>query len=152
MVGMEEGVLPHMRAFDEFGGIDEERRLAYVGITRAEDLLYLSRAYRRFAFGAQASNPASRFLADIPARLTRPWNSAGPRSYFEAAAAPSLSDEFRPAEASWNAGDRVLHAKFGPGTVVGVQKRGSDVELSVAFDQAGLKRLLQSMAPLKAAT
>jgi len=150
MVGMEEGILPHARAFDELGGIEEERRLAYVGITRAGDLLYLSRAFRRFTFGSQASNPASRFLADLPASLTRPWNSAGPRSYLEAALAPR-SDEFRPLDASWSAGDRVVHAKFGAGTIVGVQKRGGDVELSVAFDSAGLKRLLQSMAPLQAA-
>lgn len=150
MIGMEEGVLPHMRSFEDPKGMEEERRLAYVGMTRAEDQLYLTRAFRRMAFGATQSNPASRFLSEIPGSLTRPWSSTGSRSYLDAVSAEPL-EEFRPMEANWQAGDRVTHAKFGDGTVVSVQKRGEDVELSVAFDAGGFKRLLQSMAPLSAA-
>src|SRR4029079_5273224 len=111
LVGLEEGVLPHIRSFDDPAQMQEERRLAYVGITRAMDLLYLSRSYRRFSFGGHAANPPSRFLADVPKNVTRPYGST-PRSYFEAASAAPL-EELPPAQdALWNAGDRVSHPKF----------------------------------------
>ncbi len=148
MVGMEEGVLPHIRSFDDPRQMEEERRLAYVGITRAMDRLYLSRAYRRFAHGNASMNPPSRFLAEIPTKYLAPFDAGGPKSYVETASKPN--DDFRPAEANWNAGDRVSHPKFGVGVVVAVQKRPDDIELSVAFEGAGLKRLLQSFAPLSA--
>ncbi len=150
LVGMEEGVLPHIRSFDDPRQMEEERRLAYVGITRAKDALYLSRAYRRYLMGGQSSNPASRFLADIPRHLLRTHGSAGPRSYNEAVVAPPR-EEFRPANAAWDAGDRVRHPKFGVGTVVSTQTNGNDIEIVVAFEGAGIKRLLQSFAPLKSA-
>jgi DNA helicase-2/ATP-dependent DNA helicase PcrA len=130
--------------------MEEERRLAYVGITRAMDSLYLTRSYRRFAYGQPSVNPASRFLAEIPSRFLAPFDSGGPRSYVEAASAPPR-EEFRPPDAQWNAGDRVIHPKFGAGTVVAVQQRPDDIELSVAFENAGVKRLLQSFAPLSPA-
>jgi DNA helicase-2/ATP-dependent DNA helicase PcrA len=151
MVGMEEGVLPHIRSFDDPRQMEEERRLAYVGITRAMDSLYLTRAYRRFSFGIQAANPPSRFLADIPREVTRGLGSA--RSYAEAAAAPSRSEqeEGPAADSLWDPGDRVQHAKFGVGTVISSQQNGSDVELVVAFETAGTRRLLQSYAHLVAA-
>jgi DNA helicase-2/ATP-dependent DNA helicase PcrA len=151
MVGMEEGILPHIRSFDDPRQMEEERRLAYVGITRAKDALYLTRAYRRFTHGASAVNPPSRFLGDIPGSLVRPFGASGPRTYVEAVMTAPPREEFRPPEANWTAGDRVLHAKFGPGTVVSVQKHREDIEISVAFDGAGVKRLLQSFAPLTAA-
>lgn len=151
LVGMEEGVLPHIRSFDDPRQMEEERRLAYVGITRAKDALYLSRAYRRFSYGASASNPASRFLADIPKNAQRPFGAASPRTFVEAATAPPR-EEFHPAAAKWNAGDRVSHPKFGTGMVVSTQANGNDVEIVVAFEGAGVKRLLQSFAPLSPAT
>ncbi|OAI41537.1 hypothetical protein AYO38_00445 [bacterium SCGC AG-212-C10] len=147
MVGLEEGVLPHIRSFDDPKQMEEERRLAYVGITRAKDHLYLSRSYRRFMMGGSSNNPPSRFLADIPKHLTKPFGS-GPRSYIEAVTAPAAT-EFRPETAAWKASDRVQHPKFGVGTVVAVAERKGDVELTVAFDApVGLKKLLQSFAPL----
>ncbi|MEP6870563.1 MAG: UvrD-helicase domain-containing protein [Anaerolineaceae bacterium] len=146
--GMEEGILPHFRAFDDPRQMEEERRLAYVGITRAMDLLYLSRAYRRFVFGNQSANPASRFLGDIPKLLTRPYGST-PRSYMEAASAePEMEIGGNADGALWIAGDRVSHPKFGPGTVVSSQPNGGDVELVVTFESAGVRRLLQSYAKL----
>ena len=157
MAGMEEGVLPHIRSFDDPRQMEEERRLAYVGITRAEDLLYLTRSYRRFMMGGSTSNPESRFLKDIPAQLRRPWGAtttaARSRTYLEAAVAtPAIPrEEFRPPEASFVSGDRVRHAKFGVGTIVSVQKNGGDVEYQVAFEGAGIKRLLQTYAKLVAA-
>ncbi len=149
LVGLEEGVLPHIRSFDDPGEMEEERRLCYVGITRAMDLLYLTRSYRRFSFGAQSANPPSRFLSDIPTHLKRPFVST-PRTYVEAASAPPLfeADETSPAEAQWATGDRVVHPKFGAGTVVSSHTNGGDVEVVVAFESAGVRRLLQSYAKL----
>lgn len=149
LIGLEEGVLPHIRSFDDPRQMEEERRLCYVGITRAMDLLYLTRSYRRFSFGAQSANPPSRFLSDIPAHLKRPFGST-PRTYVEAASAPSLfeANEPPPADAQWSTGDRVVHPKFGAGTVVSSHSNGGDVEVVVAFESAGVRRLLQSYAKL----
>jgi len=148
LIGLEEGVLPHIRSFDDPRQMEEERRLCYVGITRAMDLLYLTRSYRRFSFGQSAANPPSRFLADIPAHLTRPHGSTT-RSYAEAVAAPPLFKDIEPAEDSmWSAGERVVHPKFGAGVIVSAQVNGSDVEYVVNFDTAGTRRLLQSYARL----
>lgn len=149
LVGMEEGLLPHIRSFDDPKQMEEERRLAYVGITRAKDALYLSRAYRRFSYGASASNPASRFLSDIPKNAQRPFGATS-RTYVQTATAPPRED-IRPAAAKWSAGDRVSHPKFGVGMVVSTQANGNDVEIVVAFEGTGVKRLLQSFAPLSAA-
>ena len=148
IVGMEEGVLPHMRSFDDPRQMEEERRLAYVGITRAMDLLYLTRAYRRFTFGTQISNPPSRFLSDIPREVTRPLGSATPRGYLEAASAPPKYNDLPAADSEWSAGDRVAHSKFGTGTVISTQQNGGDIEIVVAFETAGTRRLLQSYARL----
>lgn len=155
MAGMEEGVLPHIRSFDDPSAMEEERRLAYVGMTRAGDQLYLLRAFRRMAFGVPQANPASRFLVDLPPGVIRPFSSTSAPTYADAVAVPSSrtgNGQFKPLEAAWSAGDRVRHPKFGTGTVVAVQERSGDVELSVVFDEAGLKRLAQSLAPLSAAT
>ena len=122
-------------------------------MTRAGDVLYLTRSYRRYLMGSSATNPQSRFLKDIPAQAMRPWNSTRPNaSYAEAVAAAPPREEFRPPDATFQAGDRVRHARFGIGTVVAAQERGGDVELTVAFEGAGLKRLAQSLAPLEAAS
>jgi DNA helicase-2/ATP-dependent DNA helicase PcrA len=147
LVGLEEGVLPHIRSFDDPSQMQEERRLAYVGITRAMDLLYLTRSYRRFSFGGHAANPPSRFLADIPKSVTRPYGST-PRSYLEAASAPAAEELPLAQNALWNAGDRVAHPKFGVGSVVSAHVNGADVELVVSFESAGVRRLLQSYAKL----
>jgi DNA helicase-2/ATP-dependent DNA helicase PcrA len=148
LIGLEEGVLPHIRSFDDPRQMEEERRLCYVGITRAMDLLYLTRSYRRFSFGQQAANPPSRFLADIPAHTKRPSGSTT-RSYAEAVAAPPLFQDVEPAsESMWSAGDRVVHPKFGAGVIVSAQINGGDVEYVVNFDTAGTRRLLQSYAKL----
>ncbi|MGK2965162.1 MAG: ATP-dependent helicase [Tepidiformaceae bacterium] len=147
LLGMEEGVLPHIRSFDDPRQMEEERRLAYVGITRARDLLYLTRAYRRFLMGGASINPPSRFLSDIPQQLLQPYGGAS-RSYLQAATAPPPNEAFRPAEAKYQAGVRVVHPKFGEGVVVSTQPNGGDIEIVIAFEGAGVRRLLQSFAPL----
>ncbi len=149
LVGMEEGLLPHIRSFGDAEQMAEERRLCYVGMTRAMDVLYLTRAYRRMSFGAASANPPSRFLADIPASACRPYAGTA-RSYLDAATSTAESD-LAPAEtAQFAPGSRVLHPKFGAGVVVDARQNGSDVEYVVEFDTAGTRRLLQSYAKLRA--
>jgi DNA helicase-2/ATP-dependent DNA helicase PcrA len=150
MVGMEEGVLPHIRSFDSPDQMEEERRLAYVGITRAKDLLYLTRAYRRYLMGGQSANPPSRFLKDIPPHLLQHPGGGAPRTYLEAASAPA-EDERPKSEHAFRPADRVRHAKFGEGVVVSAQPQGADTEVIVAFEGVGVKRLLQSFANLQPA-
>jgi DNA helicase-2/ATP-dependent DNA helicase PcrA len=161
MAGMEEGVLPHIRSFDDPRQMEEERRLAYVGMTRAGDLLYLMRAYRRFAMGGASVNPESRFLKDVPAHARRPMFATPPSSgrggpertpaattaYAEAVVrAPELLE---PApEAHFGAGELVRHAKFGVGRVISASKNGADVEYQVEFEDGNVKRLLQTFARL----
>ena len=156
IVGMEEGLLPHMRSYDDPAQMEEERRLCYVGMTRAQERLYLLRAFRR-TFGGH--NPASRFLADIPADLVttreRIPTVVPTRERFIAAATTTAHPEpveGRAASAkAFHAGDRVRHAKFGEGIVVSCQEeKGGDQLVIVAFKgEAGIKRLLLSFAPLE---
>ncbi|GIW12578.1 MAG: DNA helicase [Tepidiforma sp.] len=149
LAGMEEGVLPHIRSFDDPDQMAEERRLCYVGMTRAMDQLYLTRAYRRMTYGMSAANPPSRFLADVPAAVRSPYGSA-PRGYVEAAAEPSRVDGEAAEAAAFHPGTRVVHPKFGEGLVVDARLNGGDVEYVVEFDAAGTRRLLQSYARLRA--
>ena len=154
IVGTEEGLLPHMRSYDDPNQMEEERRLCYVGMTRAQRRLYLVRAFRRSLGG---HNPPSRFLADIPPHLVtareRPvtglpsrhrFSSAHPEPVEGAAEGPALpADAFR-------TGDHVRHAKFGEGIVVSCQESSGDLLVTVAFKgNAGLKRLLASFAALE---
>lgn len=151
LVGMEEGLLPHIRSFDDPARLAEERRLCYVGITRAMDLLFLTRAYRRMTFGTGTANPPSRFIGDIPSRVKRPYGAA-PRGYVEATfGAGHLTPEL-PAtdEAAFPPGTRVVHAKFGEGVVTEARMNGGEVEYVVEFDTAGTRRLLQTYAKLRA--
>ena len=151
IVGMEEGLLPHMRSYDDPAQMEEERRLCYVGMTRAQESLYLVRAFRR-TFGGH--NPPSRFLADIPPELvtTRERVPTGMPTRERFALGPRRSEE-RPKrpDAAFAAGDRVRHAKFGEGIVVSCQEEKSGDQLViVAFKgEAGIKRLLLSFAPLE---
>lgn len=150
LVGMEEGLLPHIRSFGDPEQMAEERRLCYVGMTRAMDVLYLTRAYRRMSFGAPSANPPSRFLADVPASASRPYVGT-PRTYLQAAAAPGIAEELAPADkAAFAPGERVVHPKFGEGVVIDARQNGADVEYVVEFATAGTRRLLQSYAKLRA--
>ncbi len=165
IVGIEEGMLPHIRSFDDEAQMEEERRLCYVGITRAKERLYLARAFRRHQMGVGTHNPPSRFLKDIPPDLI-----AGPepsaRERREAVAgrrivsreritrgAPVSEGEDAPqtdVEPAFGAGDRVRHARFGDGIVVSCELYGADQKVTVAFKgEAGIKKLLLSYAPLE---
>lgn len=156
IVGMEEGLLPHMRSYDDPAQMEEERRLCYVGMTRSQERLYLVRAFRR-TFGGH--NPPSRFLADISPELvtTRERVPTGmpARERFIATATATARSELvegpKRLDVSFAAGDRVRHPRFGEGIVVSCEEEKSgDHLVIVAFKgEAGIKRLLLSFAPLE---
>ena len=151
IVGMEDGILPHFRSFDDPGQMEEERRLCYVGVTRAKQRVYLVRAFRRSLMGSSTVNQPSRFLRDIPPHLI----SGGSLWQGE-------DSQIATAMYSWNkppavklatpelkAGDHVHHAQFGDGVVVSCRPVKDDNEVVVAFYGAGVKRLLLSFASLE---
>ena len=151
LTGLEDGVFPHMRSLGQAKELEEERRLAYVGITRARQRLYLSRAAVRSSWGSPAFNPASRFLAEVPGDLidwrTDPEKSAwGAAARREPAPVPKKSGRAIP---DLGPGDRVTHDKFGLGTVVTVDGVAEKTKVKVDFGSAGEKTLLLAYAPLE---
>ncbi len=158
IVGMEEGLLPHIRSFDDPGQMEEERRLCYVGITRAKKKVYLVRAFRRNLMGNSTVNSPSRFLKDIPADLIKNnGNGFGQNQNQERSAKKEAYtwDRNTPVVPPMvnlpdiKAGDRVKHAQFGEGTVVSCKPSNNDKEVVVAFPDIGIKRLLLSFARLE---
>ncbi|MET8554010.1 DNA helicase PcrA [Streptomyces sp. NPDC004959] len=167
LTGMEDGVFPHMRALGQVKELEEERRLAYVGITRARERLYLTRSTLRSAWGQPQYNPPSRFLEEIPADHLE-WKrtgaapakvAAGPAAGIAASLSSSRARRGAPAFATRRAeekpvvalaiGDRVTHDQFGLGTVVGVKGAGSNAEATVDFGGEKPKRLLLRYAPVE---
>jgi len=158
IVGLEEGLFPLARASfsDNPMELEEERRLCYVGITRAMERVFLSSAELRTIYGATAHTMASRFLDDIPQDLVEPYGPVGPRSItWETAntghseAARQILEEAGAGEPQFRAGDRVRHAQFGDGMVVSVSSSSEDVLVSVAFPKGGIKRLDPQYADLE---
>lgn len=157
LAGMEEGICPHIRAMTEESEMEEERRLCYVGITRAKEKLYLSYAWQRLLFGKQTYNLPSRFLQEIPAEVKEERGSgkvSGGSRPETVAYRPSVfaSEPARPkpiALIKFVGGERVRHGKFGEGTVVARRESGTDILVSVAFDQAGLKTLSMQYTALE---
>jgi DNA helicase-2/ATP-dependent DNA helicase PcrA len=147
IVGMEEGVLPHFRSLPDPEQMEEERRLCYVGITRAKDKVYLVYTLRRSLMGSSAHNPPSRFLKDIPSNLlTSPTAQAAEALRRSTTSAVSPS----PSKPALKAGEHVSHAIFGEGIVVSCTASGGDQEVTVAFKgEAGIKKFLLSLAPLQ---
>ncbi|MBI2247407.1 MAG: UvrD-helicase domain-containing protein [Armatimonadetes bacterium] len=139
LAGVEEGLFPHARALEEEGGLEEERRLCYVGMTRAKQQLYLSYARTRAIFGTTMPGIPSRFLDEMPQELiARPAVAAAPVPW---------QDEERTVE-TFSSGDRVRHASFGEGTVLEVEGEGIRAVVTVRFPQ-GIKRLALGYAPLE---
>jgi DNA helicase-2/ATP-dependent DNA helicase PcrA len=157
ITGFEEGVLPHARSLENPDDMEEERRLAYVGITRAKDRVFLSYAFRRTAYGSSDVNAPSRFLNDIPVSLLNGGASpmaAAPRVSATQRATQWAAPQAQPAirtrrEPQFRAGQRVKHARFGEGIVIESNVQGEDEEVAVAFENAGIRRLLASYAKLK---
>jgi DNA helicase II / ATP-dependent DNA helicase PcrA len=170
LVGLEEGVFPSARSFDEQADLQEERRLCYVGITRAKEELYLAYAGSRMLFGNVQRNPVSRFISEIPkelyvARTSRPaeldrfsptTTETQRRSQY--VMAPSWTEISRPVvtptqiqpELGYKLGDKVIHKIFGVGTVVGMSPDGDDTQVTVAYPApTGIKKLMASFAKLE---
>ncbi len=176
LTGLEDGIFPHMRSLGDKPELEEERRLAYVGITRARERLYVSRAVVRSAWGAPQHNPASRFIDELPVDLVdwrrtaeamSSWNrpsyslpqsgygsgrGSAPQTRFGTASA--RSDAARKAKAgraipSLDPGDRVQHDTFGLGTVVALEGVGDNAVASIDFGSEGVKRLLLRYAPVE---
>ena len=157
ITGMEEGLLPHMRSMDNPDQLEEERRLAYVGMTRARKHLYLMRSLRRRMYGMMGPGVGSRFLRDIPRNLTevpdRPQRTGtriSPTTPDNAHIAGSQPIPEAPTEPPpFKAGDKVQHDSFGAGIVVSCAPRPGDYEITVAFlGNSGIRRLLHSYAKL----
>jgi len=149
IVGMEDGVFPHMRSLGDPTELEEERRLAYVGITRAQDRLYLTSAWSRMLFGGSNYNPPSRFLTEVPDGLMEKAGKRQRRTASERAAATGPRTTVDAAQIG--PGDRVRHDKWGLGTVREVVGSGELAEAEVMFDTQGKKRLLLAWAPLEQA-
>jgi DNA helicase-2/ATP-dependent DNA helicase PcrA len=166
LTGWEDGIFPHMRALSDPVELAEERRLAYVGITRAQRRLYLSRAVTRSAWGQPMNNPASRFFDEIPSellewrrvepirsapRVSSTWSRPGGDSGFSGAgggvggrtqrSSPTSGWKDTPA-ISLEVGDRVSHDKYGLGTVVAADGVGPKATATIDFGSAGTIRLM----------
>jgi DNA helicase-2/ATP-dependent DNA helicase PcrA len=143
LAGLEEGLFPHARTIEEEGGLEEERRLCYVGMTRAREQLYVTYARQRMIFGAVHPSVPSRFVDEIPPALLQPavvpaapaaGGGAWPEAEREVAVPP--------------VGARVRHARFGEGQVLEVEGEGARAVVTVRFP-AGVKRLALGYAPLE---
>ncbi|MEZ5091463.1 DNA helicase PcrA [Nocardioides sp.] len=178
LTGLEDGVFPHSRSLGDQPELEEERRLAYVGVTRAQQRLHVSRALLRSAWGAPMHNPASRFLSELPAELvdwrreesaqTR-WGrpdvasssraatglgsptAAGRRNFSSAAVRLDAQTKAKPSRdiPSLEPGDRVLHPSMGMGTVVTLEGTGEKTVASIDFGSEGVRRLLLRYAPVE---
>ncbi|GAA4528109.1 MULTISPECIES: DNA helicase PcrA [Nonomuraea] len=154
LTAMEDGVFPHIRSIGEPKELEEERRLAYVGITRAQQRLYLTRAAVRSSWGAPSFNPASRFVNEVPAKLVE-WRTDPDKSAWSAATrrepAPAAAPKKTGGRAvpSLTPGDRVTHDAFGLGTVVSVDGVAEKTKVKIDFGSGGEKTLLLAYAPLE---
>jgi len=164
LIGLEENIFPLSRALMEESKLEEERRLAYVGITRAEEELFLTNAFSRTLYGRTQYNRPSRFVEEIEQDLLQ---SLGERTQPKGAAASFQPKVFKPtytqprqstvssrqtttaAGNQWQVGEKVNHKKWGVGTIVRTTGAAQDLELDVAFPQQGVKRLLAAFAPIE---
>jgi DNA helicase-2/ATP-dependent DNA helicase PcrA len=165
IVGMEDGVFPHLRSLGEPEEMEEERRLAYVGITRARERLYLSHAWCRNLWGQTQYNPPSRFLSEIPDTLMsatdggrrRPVRTPGWSGREQIVEAAMRRKKVGPVHGTGaellglRAGETVVHAKWGEGVVIEVHGEGDRAEARVRFPSVGEKHLALYLAPLKRA-
>ncbi|HEX2054274.1 MAG TPA: 3'-5' exonuclease, partial [Actinomycetota bacterium] len=171
LTGMEEGVFPHMRSLTEPDELEEERRLAYVGITRARQRLYLTHAWSRSLWGGVNYNPPSRFLKEIPDELIKrmgekPRRSSGSSGFSGSSHSggngygnrfsrpiPTTSvryPDMERATAGWRVGQEVSHTRWGNGVITALAGSGEKAEAKIWFSDVGEKTLLLAYAPIKA--
>jgi DNA helicase-2/ATP-dependent DNA helicase PcrA len=155
VTGLEEGLFPHENSLSEFDGVEEERRLAYVAITRARRRLYLTHAQSRILHGQLRYNVASRFLDELPEGLVRwlsPQRADGLHAREVDQIAAAARHDTRAADRpGWRIGQSVQHAKFGLGIIIDAEGRGSDARVQVNFRDAGVKWLALEYAKLQPA-
>ncbi len=171
ILGMEENIFPHSRSLDDAAEMEEERRLAYVGITRAEERLYLTCAQSRTLYGRSSFNPPSRFLREISDNIIEQISIAiqrqqldqlpfgagrSNRDYSQRRTIGNVQSRAQVEslkttggdQLGWKLGDKAVHKKWGTGTVVSVKGSNDDMELDIAFPDLGVKRLLAKFAPI----
>lgn len=167
IAGMEEGIFPLSRAAEDEDELEEERRLAYVGITRAEEKLYLTHSIMRQLYGRTQTNPQSRFLGEISSDVVESLNLTNSipssknsfrrgrsrRTHMPKRKMPFMQEN-KPASTgaesvAWDIGDKVKHKAWGEGTVVKISGEGQDLELNIAFPGEGIKVLLATFAPIE---
>jgi DNA helicase-2/ATP-dependent DNA helicase PcrA len=150
IIGLEDGIFPHYRSMGNQGELEEERRLMYVGVTRARERLYLTHAWSRTLFGTTSYNPPSRFLAEIPSDLVRAVEDEesviGGSGSTVTPIRAAVEGRREPVQVA--AGDSVMHDRWGEGVVLTVSGSGTDAEATVRFEEVGEKRLLLAYAPL----
>ncbi|VAW93715.1 ATP-dependent DNA helicase UvrD/PcrA, partial [hydrothermal vent metagenome] len=148
LCGVEEGLFPHKMSIEEPGRLEEERRLCYVGITRARERLYLTHAEARYLYGKETFPHRSRFLDEIPAELIEEVRLGGsvvmPASNHAFGTAPVQQESN-----GLRLGQRVQHAKFGEGVVLDVEGQGAQARVQVNFDAQGAKWLMSAYANLQ---
>lgn len=160
LAGMEEGLFPSSRSIGEESEMEEERRLCYVGITRAREKLYLTYAKARTLFGNTTFTRPSRFIDEIPPDLLDYPDNGSSADNYDFRPQVSGLDTWKQRTASYmqakgiescnvEVGDRVIHKKFGEGTVIKKEPEGKDFKLEINFDSFGVKRLMASLANLK---
>jgi DNA helicase-2/ATP-dependent DNA helicase PcrA len=151
IVGLDEGILPHQRSFEDPEAMAEERRLFYVGITRAMDRLILARTFRRRIFGRSELPEPSRYLADLPPEIVRGDLVTFQRQKESAYQQQTRWDSSQLVEKEpvFHVGMRVQHTKFGEGIVMDSRVQQDDEEVTVAFEEVGIKRLAASIAKLE---
>jgi len=145
LVGMEDGVFPHVRSLSEPAQLEEERRLAYVGMTRAQDRLHLSHAEQRSLWGGTNMNPPSRFLDQLPDTLVE---ERGSRTSSSPARRSRDREVLEIGGAEFHVGDDVVHPKFGEGRIMALSGEGERSEATVDFIDEGRKHLMLAYAPL----
>jgi len=160
VTGLEEGLFPHENSLNEADGVEEERRLMYVAITRARRRLYLTQAQSRMLHGQTRFNIPSRFMAEIPGELVE-WLSQPRRRGIEidraelGSSAALPNSHVPPSQATsklaWRIGQSVRHSKFGVGVIIDAEGRGDDARVQVNFRDAGVKWLALEYAKLEPA-
>jgi len=152
LTGLEEGIFPHMRTLAEPLELEEERRLCYVGVTRARERLYMSHAWRRTLWGTTSHNIPSRFLAEVPSELVHDVGVVGSgKADFGFPRPPSRRQTTGAETLGLVAGDQVVHDRWGEGTVISATGEGDGAQAEVRFGSVGRKKLLLSAAPLRRA-
>ncbi|MBR4626265.1 MAG: UvrD-helicase domain-containing protein [Ruminococcus sp.] len=167
VIGLDDGIFPSSRSFDSEEDMEEERRLAYVAITRAKKRLYLANASQRMLFGQTQHNITSRFMREIGSELVEKHDNAAAMKKLQAQSAEktvtavhsaSLQQQLARNKAiagtsksaeTYNVGERVLHSTFGEGTILSVRQMSNDSMLEVAFDKVGTKKIMANYARLK---